>query len=61
MALFGAVCIRKREKGESEMEGSRAVVNIPKGAEKAGISPSLVMDWLCDFGQVTSQSRASVS
>lgn len=43
------------------MESSRAVMNIPKGAEKAGVSPSLVMDCLCDFGQVTSQSRASVS
>lgn len=54
MVLFGAVCIRKKEKGESEID-SCAVMITPKGTEKADVSPSLVMDWLCDLGQVTLQ------
>lgn len=54
VGLFWAGCIRKRGKGESEMDRRHAVVSIPIGTEGADVSPSLVTDWLCDLEQVTS-------
>lgn len=40
----GAVCIRKGKKGQSKMDSGHAVMNIPKGTERAVVSPTTATD-----------------